>query len=195
MIDKEIIKWIVNMAVSVFCIVLTAWLSTSKAKKVYEEALEQFKEIQSEKLYIRSKSFDVEVEMYKRLNELCGNIYWELQGYFRVGVSTFMAHPERAKLNRIAELTDLLDAEIKRCSPFINEMICNNFVILQETAEKVVYLSDKYETAFGEAKEDRLRKKEHESEAYNEKLNFDNEWQETRRLLNQYLKEPYSIKQ
>lgn len=124
--------------------VVSFLLATSRSKQVCDKALEEYKGAISAKVYIDSKRFDLELQMYKELNSICADIYAGMHGVFRVRMREYIIHEKPVELIVISEKVQQFETEINRNAPFIEKNIYNDFMRLCEIADKFVSFTNNY---------------------------------------------------
>lgn len=163
----------------------TVWSSLRYAKETAEEK-ERYKGIVIEKIHNSSRYFDNEIEMYKRLNVICAEIYEDMCCIFPVRLRKYISKEHTTDLSKVCADVEKFEIEINVNTPFIGRNVAIGYRSCLSVAEDFIECTDQYllidEECMGkEAKEERRIR------AYNQILEYKKIWDRLVLDLKEYL--------
>ena len=137
----------------------TVWSSLRHAKETAEE-MERYKGIVMEKIHNSSSCFDNEIEMYKRLNVICAEVYEDMCCIFPIRLRKYISKEHTTDLSQVCADVRKFEIEINVSAPFIGRNVAIGYRSCLSVAEDFIAFTDQYllidEECMGrEAKEER----------------------------------------
>ena len=124
----EILGIVVHSITSLVGIIFVAAWPLRKYEKIAEKERELQRGIITEKLQRSSRRFDDEMEMYKRLNTICAEVYDDICWLFPTRMRKFILEENSLNLDKIGSDVSKLEIEAFMDEPFLDKEVAMGFI-------------------------------------------------------------------